>query len=46
MSTQTITRQKYGFSKVVPFGYDHAIERVKEELKKEGFLPRSTSVRQ
>lgn len=37
MSTPTITRQKYGFSKVVPFGYGRAVERVKEELKKEGF---------
>jgi uncharacterized protein (DUF302 family) len=37
MSTQSITRQKYGFSKIVPFGYDRAVERVKEELKKEGF---------
>lgn len=37
MPNQTITRQKYGFSKVVPFGYDRAVERVKEELKKEGF---------
>ncbi len=37
MSTQTITRQKYGFSKIVPFAYDRAIEKVKEELKKEGF---------
>lgn len=37
MSTQTITRQKYGFSKIVPFGYDRAVDKVKEELKKEGF---------
>jgi uncharacterized protein (DUF302 family) len=37
MSTQTITRQKYGFSKIVPLEYDRAVERVKEELKKEGF---------
>lgn len=37
MSAQTITRQKYGFSKIVPFGYDPAVEKVKEELKKEGF---------
>jgi len=37
MSTQTITRQRYGFSKIVPFGYDRAVEKVKEELKKEGF---------
>lgn len=37
MSSQTITRQKYGFSKVVPLGYDRAVERVKEELRKEGF---------
>ncbi len=37
MPTQTITCQKYGFSKIVPLGYDRAIEKVKEELKKEGF---------
>ena len=27
----------YGFTKVVNFGYDEAIEKVTEELKKEGF---------
>ncbi|KAF0153541.1 MAG: hypothetical protein FD143_73 [Ignavibacteria bacterium] len=27
----------YGFSKIVNFGYDEAIEKVTEELKKEGF---------
>ena len=27
----------YGFSKVVDLGYDEAIEKVTEELKKEGF---------
>ncbi len=27
----------YGFSRVVPFDYDRAVERVTEELKKEGF---------
>jgi uncharacterized protein (DUF302 family) len=27
----------YGFSKIVPFDYDRAVERVTEELKKEGF---------
>ncbi|MCL5030852.1 MAG: DUF302 domain-containing protein [Bacteroidetes bacterium] len=27
----------YGFSKVVSLGYDEAIEKVTEELKKEGF---------
>ena len=27
----------YGFSKVVNLGYDEAIEKVTEELKKEGF---------
>lgn len=37
MSTQTITHQKYGFSKVVSFGYDRAVEKVKEQLRKEGF---------
>ena len=37
MSTQTITKQKYGFSKIVPFGYDRVVEKLKEELKKEGF---------
>jgi uncharacterized protein (DUF302 family) len=37
MSTKTITRQKYGFSKIVPFRYDRAVEKVKDELKKEGF---------
>jgi uncharacterized protein (DUF302 family) len=37
MSAQTITRQRYGFSKIVPIGYDRAVEKVKEELKKEGF---------
>jgi len=28
---------KYGFSKTVSLGYDEAIEKVTEELKKEGF---------
>lgn len=28
---------KYGFSRVVPHSYDVALERVTEELKKEGF---------
>ena len=37
MSTQTITRQKYGFSKVVPLAYEPVLQRVKDELKKEGF---------
>jgi uncharacterized protein (DUF302 family) len=37
MSTHTITRQKYGFSKVVPFGYDLTVGRVKELLKEQGF---------
>lgn len=37
MSTQAVTHQKYGFSKVVALGYESAIERVKEQLKKEGF---------
>ena len=37
MSADSIIRQKYGLSKVVPFGYTRALERVKEELKKEGF---------
>ena len=27
----------YGFSKVVPMGYDEAIKHVTEEMKKEGF---------
>ena len=27
----------YGFSKVVNLGYDEAIEKVTDELKKEGF---------
>jgi uncharacterized protein (DUF302 family) len=27
----------YGFSRTVPLSYEHAIERVTEELKKEGF---------
>ena len=27
----------YGFSKIVNLGYDEAIEKVTEELKKEGF---------
>ena len=37
MSTQTITHQKYGFSKVVSSRYDRAVEKVKEELRKAGF---------
>jgi uncharacterized protein (DUF302 family) len=37
MSTQTTTRQKYGFSKVVPLAYERVLQRVKDELKKEGF---------
>lgn len=37
LSTETISRQKYGSSKVVSFGHDRAVERVKEELRKEGF---------
>lgn len=37
MQNPAITRQKYGFSKIVAFGYDRAVEKVKEELKKEGF---------
>lgn len=28
---------QYGFSRVVPHSYDQALERVTEELKKEGF---------
>lgn len=37
MPTQAITRQKYGFSKVIPLEFGPAIERVKEQLKQEGF---------
>ncbi len=32
-----MTKTDYGFSKVVDLGYDKAIEKVTEELKKEGF---------
>lgn len=28
---------KYGFSKITDYSFDHAIEKVTEELKKEGF---------
>lgn len=37
MLIATITREKYGFSKVLPYGFSRALDRVKEELKKEGF---------
>lgn len=37
MPTQSIIRQKYGFSKVIPLAFGPAIERVKEQLKQEGF---------
>ena len=37
MSGQTITRQKYGFSKVIPLAFGAALERVTEQLKQEGF---------
>lgn len=37
MPAQAITRQKYGFSKVVPLSYDRTVERVKEKLKEQGF---------
>lgn len=37
MPTQAITRQKYIFSKVIPLAFGAAIERVKEQLKQEGF---------
>jgi len=37
MPTQAITHQKYGFSKVIPLAFGPAIERVKEQLKQEGF---------
>jgi uncharacterized protein (DUF302 family) len=33
----SIKQTNYGFSKVVNLGYDKAIEKVTEELKKEGF---------
>lgn len=36
MSTNTVTRQKYGVSKVVPFGYDRVVDRVREKSRKEG----------
>lgn len=32
-----MNQTNYGFSKVVNLGYDEAIEKVTEELKKEGF---------
>lgn len=37
MSSQTITRQKYGFSKIIPLAFGPALERVTEQLKQEGF---------
>ena len=37
MPAQAITRMKYGFSKVIPFAFGPAVERVKEQLKQEGF---------
>jgi uncharacterized protein (DUF302 family) len=30
-------KMKYGISKLVPYSYEKAVERVTEELKKEGF---------
>jgi uncharacterized protein (DUF302 family) len=37
LMTETTTRQKYGFSKVLDLPYDRAVERVKEKLKEQGF---------
>lgn len=37
MPAHTLTRQKYGFSKVIPLGFREAMDRVKEQLKQEGF---------
>ncbi|GJQ61141.1 MAG: DUF302 domain-containing protein [Melioribacteraceae bacterium] len=36
-SRSTGEQTNYGFSKVIDCGYDEAIEKVTEELKKEGF---------
>jgi uncharacterized protein (DUF302 family) len=33
----TIKESSYGYSKVVPMGYEEAIKHVTEEMKKEGF---------
>lgn len=33
----TITRQQYGFSKVVALNYQQAVEKTKDALKQEGF---------
>ena len=37
MSSQRISSQKYGFSKVISVAFGPAVARVKEQLKQEGF---------
>ncbi|HWR14827.1 MAG TPA: DUF302 domain-containing protein [Terriglobales bacterium] len=37
MQAHIVTRQEYGFSKVIPLPFGAAIEKVKEKLKQEGF---------
>jgi uncharacterized protein (DUF302 family) len=37
MPAQSVSRHRYGLSKIVPLSYERAIEKVKEELKRQGF---------